>query len=69
MSILVGARIRVSWLKEQFKGPLLVDAIDKVVQQHARYHILVWLESILFMDKSADHRPGVGDAFTVPEPD
>ncbi|KAL0015161.1 hypothetical protein SO802_002230 [Lithocarpus litseifolius] len=54
MSILAGARLRVSWLKEQFRGPLPADAADEVVQQHVRYHILVWLGSILFMDKSAD---------------
>ena len=54
MSILAGVRIRVSWLKEQFRGPLPADATDEVVQQHARYHILVWLGSILFMDKSVD---------------
>lgn len=53
-SILAGARLRVSWLKEQFRDPLAVDATDEVVQQHARYHILVLLGSILFMDKSAD---------------
>ena len=41
MSIFVGARIRVSWLKEQFRGPLPTDATDEIVQQHARYHILV----------------------------
>ena len=54
MSILAGARIRVSQLKEQFRGPLPTDATDEVVQQHAHYHILVWLGSILFMDKSAN---------------
>ena len=54
MSILAGARIRVNWLKEQFRGPLSADATDEVVHQHARYHILVWLWSILFIDKSAD---------------
>ena len=53
-SILARAKIRVSWLKPQFRGPLAMDATDKVVQQHVRYHILVWLGSILFMDKSAD---------------
>ena len=31
MSILAGARIRVSWLKEQFRGPLPADATDEVV--------------------------------------
>ena len=31
-----------------------MNATDAVMQQHARYHILVWLGSILFMDKSAD---------------
>ncbi|XP_075655066.1 serine/threonine-protein phosphatase 7 long form homolog [Castanea sativa] len=54
MYILAEARIRVSWLKARFRGPLAADATDEVVQQHARYHILAWLESILFMDKSAD---------------
>ncbi|KAL0000066.1 hypothetical protein SO802_019668 [Lithocarpus litseifolius] len=54
ISILAGARLRVSWLKEQFRGPIPADAADEVVQQHALYHILVWLGSILFMDKSAD---------------
>ncbi|KAL0015433.1 hypothetical protein SO802_002502 [Lithocarpus litseifolius] len=53
-SILVGARISVSWLKPQFRGPLATDATDEVVQQHACYHILVWLGSILFMDKLVD---------------
>ena len=47
-------RIRVSLLKPQFRGPLAADATEEVVQQHVRYHILVWLGSILFMDKSAD---------------
>jgi len=54
MSILIGARIRVNWLKAQFRGPLAVDATNEVVQQHARYHILVWLGSIMFMDKLAN---------------
>ena len=31
-----------------------MNATDVVVQQHARYHILVWFGSILFMDKSVD---------------
>nr|XP_023906844.1 serine/threonine-protein phosphatase 7 long form homolog [Quercus suber] len=53
-SILVEARIRVNWLEARFGAPLAVDASDAVVQQHARYHILVWLGSILFMDKSAE---------------
>ena len=30
-SILAGARIRVSWLNEQFGGPLAANATDKVV--------------------------------------
>ncbi|XP_065624327.1 serine/threonine-protein phosphatase 7 long form homolog [Quercus suber] len=51
-SILTGVRIRVSWLKPRFKAPLVANATDEVVQQHACYHILVWLGSILFMDKS-----------------
>ena len=47
-------RIRVSLLKPQFRGPLAADATEEVVQQHVRHHILMWLGSILFMDKSAD---------------
>ena len=31
-----------------------MDASDAVEQQHARYHILVWLGSILFMGKSVE---------------
>ena len=31
-----------------------MNATDKVVQQHARYHILERLGTILFMDKSID---------------
>ena len=54
VSILARARLRVSWLKEQFKGPLPMDATDEVMQQHACYHLLVWLASILFMDKSVN---------------
>ena len=54
MSIIARTRIRVSWLKEQFRGPLPTDATDEVVLQCACYHILVWLGSILFMDKSVD---------------
>ena len=54
MPILTGVRIRVNWLKAQFRGPLAADATNEVVQQHARYHILVWLGSIMFMDKLAD---------------
>ena len=53
-SILAGARLRVTWLKAQFRGPLVVDAIDEVVQQHAHYHILLRVGTILFMDKLAD---------------
>ena len=50
-SILAEARIRVSWLKPRFRSPLVADATNEVVQQHEHYHILVWLGSILFMDK------------------
>ena len=53
-SILVRARIRVSWLEAQFRGPLTADASDAVEQQYARYHVLVWLGSILFMGKSVE---------------
>ena len=47
-------RLRFTWLDAQFSGPLDVDATDEIVQQHARYHILDRLGTILFMDKSAD---------------
>ena len=53
-SILVRARVRVSWLEAQFRGPLTADASDAVEQQHAHYHVLVWLGSILFMGKSVE---------------
>ncbi|XP_065632064.1 serine/threonine-protein phosphatase 7 long form homolog [Quercus suber] len=53
-SILAGARLRVTCLEARFRGPLAADATNEVVQQHARYHILAWLGTILFMDKSAD---------------
>ena len=51
-SILARARLRFSWQDAQFSGPLAADATDEVVQQHARYHILKRLGTILFMDKS-----------------
>ena len=38
--ILAGARLRFTWLDAQFNGPLVADATDEVVQQHACYHIL-----------------------------
>ena len=31
-----------------------MDTDDEVVQQNARYHLLVQMEALLFMDKSAD---------------
>ena len=37
--ILTGARIRVSWFKPQFSGPLAADATDDVVQQHSTVSI------------------------------
>jgi len=53
-STLTGARIKYKWLDAQFAAPLAADAGDEVVQQHARYHILVRMGALLFMDKSAD---------------
>ena len=53
-SILAGARIRYKWLDARFAAPPAADAVDKVVQQHARYHQLVWMGALLFMDKLAD---------------
>ena len=52
--ILAGARIIYKWLDARFAAPLDVDADDEVVQQNARYHLLVWMGALLFMDKSAD---------------
>ena len=53
-STLARARIKYTWLDAQFAAPLAANAGDEVVQQHARYHILVWMRALLFMDKSAD---------------
>ena len=53
-STFAGARIKYNWLDEQFAAPLAADASDEVVQQHARYHLVVWMGALLFMDKSAD---------------
>ena len=40
-STLAGARIKYKWLDAQFVTPLAADADDEVVQQNARYHLLV----------------------------
>ena len=53
-SILVGTKIRYKWLDARFTASPAADAGDEVVQQHARYHLLVWMGTLLFMDKSAD---------------
>nr|XP_023877920.1 serine/threonine-protein phosphatase 7 long form homolog [Quercus suber] len=53
-SILAGARIRYKWLEAWFVIPPAANAGDEVLQQHARYHLLVWMGALLFMDKSAD---------------
>ena len=53
-SILVRVRIRYKWLDARFTAPPTVDAGDEVVQQHAHYHLLVWMGALLFMDKLAD---------------
>ena len=53
-SILAGARIRYKWLDARFAAPPAADAGDEVEQQHARYHQLVWMGALLFMDKLAD---------------
>ena len=50
-STLTGARIKYKWLDAQFAAPL---AADEVVHQNARYHLLVPMGVLLFMDKSAD---------------
>ena len=53
-STLAGAKIKYKWLDAQFAAPLAADAGDEVVQQHARYHLLVPMGALLFLDKSAD---------------
>ena len=53
-STLTGARIKYKWLDAQFAAPLAADADDEVVQQNARYHLLVRMGALLFMDKSTD---------------
>ena len=51
-STLIGARIKYKWLDAQFATPLAADTDDKVMQQNARYHLLVRMGALLFMDKS-----------------
>ena len=53
-STLTGARIKYKWLDAQFAAPLAADTNDEVVQQNARYHLLVRMGALLFMDKSAN---------------
>ena len=53
-STLAGARIKYKWLDAQFAASLTANAGDEVVQQHARYHLLVRMGALLFMDKSVD---------------
>ena len=53
-STFTGVRIKYKWLDAQFAAPLAADAGDEVVQQHAYYHLLVWMGALLFMDKSMD---------------
>ena len=53
-STLTEARIKYKWLDAQFTAPLAVDTDDEVVQQNARYHLLVRMGALLFMDKSVD---------------
>ncbi|XP_075640494.1 serine/threonine-protein phosphatase 7 long form homolog [Castanea sativa] len=57
-SILAGVRLKYKWLDARFPTPLVADAGDEVVQQYARYHLLVWIWALLFMDKSV-HRVSV----------
>ena len=53
-STLTRARIKYKWLDAQFAAPLAVDTDDEVVQQNVRYHLLVRMGALLFMDKSVD---------------
>ena len=52
-SVLVGERIQINWLAEQFRDLLAANGSDVVVWRYARYHILLQLGFLLFMDKSA----------------
>ena len=53
-STLTGARIKYKWLDAQFAAPLAADPDDEVVQQNVRYHLLVRMGALLFMDKLAN---------------
>ena len=53
-STLTRAGIKYKWLNAQFAAPLAANVDDEVVQQNARYHLLVRMGALLFMDKSAD---------------
>ena len=53
-STLAGARIKYKWLDAQFAAPPTAYADDEFVQHNARYHLLVRMGALLFMDKSAD---------------
>ena len=53
-SILARARIRYKWLDARFAAPPAAYVGDEVVQQHAHYHLLVWMGALMFMDKSVD---------------
>ena len=53
-STLTGVRIKYKWLDAQVAAPLVADADDEVVQQNARYYLLVRMGALLFMDKLAN---------------
>ena len=53
-STLTRARIKYKWLDAQFAAPLAADTDNEVVQQNVRYHLLVRMGALLFMDKSAN---------------
>ena len=53
-STLARASIKYKWLNAQFAAPPAAGTGDEVMQQHARYHLLVRMGALLFMDKSTD---------------
>ena len=53
-STLTGVKIKYKWLDAQFVAPLAANADDKVMQQNARYHLLVQMGALLFMEKSTN---------------
>ena len=54
IAVMEGLRVKAKSLEERCSNPLLVDAIEVLVQQYARFYILEMLGGMLFMDKSGE---------------